>query len=154
MTHTATASLSSQISKTREQDADNILKFMAELEVEYVDFRFTDTLGVWHHVTFHKSAVNKEFLLGGVMFDGSSIKGWKSIEDSDMVLIPTSDKMSPDPFSEQPTLIVVCNVNEPETGLPYTKDPRSTAMAAEEYLKKTGIADKAFFGPEPEFFYL
>lgn len=135
-----------------ENDMTTVMDLIDSQGYEYVDFRFTDTLGIWHHLAFHHTAVNRTLLQEGVMFDGSSIKGWKGIEDSDMCLKPSGDAYYPDPFALNPTLIMICNVDEPSKDLPYNRDPRSTALAAEEYLRKSGIADEAYFGPEPEFF--
>ncbi|MCP4923674.1 MAG: type I glutamate--ammonia ligase [bacterium] len=136
---------------TRRQHADAILKAIKEHEAEYVDFRFTDPKGTWHHLTFHKDAADQETLSDGLMFDGSSISGWKSIEDSDMALLPDGTRLPLDPFSAHITLIVFCNVHEVD-GTSYLRDPRSIALKAEAYLKTTGIADEVCLGPEPEFF--
>ena len=118
----------------------------------WVDLRFTDTFGKEQHVSFPSYAMGAEAFENGKMFDGSSIHGWKGIEASDMVLMPDDKTAVIDPFAEEPTVIVRCDVLEPSTMLGYTRDPRSIARRAEEYLKTTGIADTAFFGPEPEFF--
>ena len=118
----------------------------------WVDLRFTDTFGKEQHVSFPSYAMGTEAFENGKMFDGSSIHGWKGIEASDMVLMPDDKTAVIDPFAEEPTVIVRCDVLEPSTMLGYTRDPRSIARRAEEYLKTTGIADTAFFGPEPEFF--
>jgi glutamine synthetase len=133
-------------------DIKTILADIAEHEVEYVDFRFTDPRGKWHHTTYIASKVNEDLLTDGVMFDGSSISGWKSINESDMILRPDLTTAFMDPFTAQSTMVITCDVIEPATGQPYTRDPRSTARRAESYLKYTGIGDAAYFGPELEYF--
>ncbi|MDC0344750.1 type I glutamate--ammonia ligase [Alphaproteobacteria bacterium] len=122
-----------------------------ETEAASFDFRFTDSHGTWHHLNYHKNAVDAELLKSGIMFDGSSIAGWKDIDDSDMLLKPIADEACLDPFSQHPSLIVFCNVCE-TSETPYDRDPRSTAKRAEAYLLSTGIADICNVGPEPEFF--
>jgi len=123
-----------------------------EHKVEFVDLRFADMLGKQHHVTFPTHAIDASTFEDGKMFDGSSITGWKGINDSDMVLMPDADSAVLDPFTAHPTLILSCDVLEPSTMQAYSRCPRSIARRAEAYLKSTGIADTAFFGPEPEFF--
>lgn len=132
--------------------ADDVLKKLKSGEVKYVDLRFTDPKGKWQHVTFDQSIVDEEFFENGTMFDGSSIAGWKAINESDMVLMPDPATAVIDPFFAQPTLAIFCDVLEPSTGQPYSRDPRTTAKAAETYLASTGFGDTAFFGPEAEFF--
>ena len=129
-----------------------VLKSIKENEIEYVDIRFTDPRGQLQHVTVMEDQVDEDFLNEGFMFDGSSIAGWKSIEQSDMKLIPDCGSAYIDPFYAEKTLCLHCNVVEPDTLEPYNRDPRGTALKAEEYLKSTGIGDTAFFGPEAEFF--
>ncbi|HTN34728.1 MAG TPA: type I glutamate--ammonia ligase [Marinobacter sp.] len=121
-------------------------------QAQWVDLRFTDTLGKEHHVTFPSEAFDEEAFEEGKMFDGSSIHGWKGIEASDMTLLPDDSTAVMDPFAGEPTVIVRCDVAEPATLSGYDRDPRSIARRAELYLQSTGIADTAFFGPEPEFF--
>ncbi len=123
-----------------------------ESNARWVDLRFTDTLGKEQHVTFPSYTMEEDAFETGKMFDGSSIHGWKGIESSDMVLMPDDTTAVLDPFTEEPTVIVRCDVLEPSTMQGYGRDPRSIARRAEAYLKGTGIADTAFFGPEPEFF--
>jgi glutamine synthetase len=123
-----------------------------ENDVAYVDFRFTDPRGKWQHLAHHIATINEETLTEGVMFDGSSIAGWKAINESDMSLRPDLATATMDPFSAQPQLILVCDVYEPSTGQAYSRDPRSCARRAEAYLKSTGVGDTAYFGPEAEFF--
>ncbi len=132
--------------------ADNILKMIKENEIAFVDFRFTDPRGKWHHTTYCAEEVDAELLEAGVMFDGSSISGWKSINESDMILMPDPASAFIDPFTAQPTLIIACDIVEPSSGQPYERDPRSTARRAEAYLNYSGIGDAAYFGPELEFF--
>ena len=129
-----------------------IHKRIKDKDIRYVDLRFTDPRGKWQHVTFDKSLVDDEFLTEGTMFDGSSIAGWKAINESDMILKPDLDTAIEDPFFSQPTLTLVCDILDPATGQPYSRDPRAIAKAAEAYLTSTGIADTAYFGPEAEFF--
>jgi glutamine synthetase len=127
-------------------------KLIKEQDVKWIDLRFTDTQGKEQHVSLPKSEVGSEFFELGKMFDGSSIAGWKGINESDMLLMPDDESAVIDPFTDETTLNLRCNVVEPLTMQGYDRDPRSLAMRAEEYLKSTGIADTAFFGPEPEFF--
>jgi len=123
-----------------------------ENNARWVDLRFTDTAGKEHHVTFPSHAMGADAFEDGKMFDGSSIHGWKGIEASDMILMPDDSSAVMDPFTDEPTVIVRCDVIEPSTMQGYALDPRSIARRAEEYLKSTGIADTVFVGPEPEFF--
>ena len=130
----------------------DILKTMKEEDVEFIDLRFVDTKGKEQHVSLPSTAVDDDFFEEGKMFDGSSIAGWKGINESDMVLMPDLDSAVMDPFSEHRTLLLRCDVLEPDTMEGYDRCPRSLAKRAEAYLKSTGIADTALFGPEPEFF--
>jgi len=123
-----------------------------EKGVKFVDLRLTDTRGKEQHVTVPASTVDESFFEDGKMFDGSSIAGWKGINESDMILLPDCSTAVLDVFSEEPTLVVRCDVIEPATMQGYSRDPRSAAKRAEAYLKSTGIADSAYFGPENEFF--
>src|ERR1043165_2713539 len=123
-----------------------------EHKVEFVDLRFADMLGKQHHVTFPTHAIDASTFEDGKMFDGSSIAGWKGINDSDMILMPDAETAVIDVFTEEPTMILRCDVIEPSTMQGYERDPRSAAKRAEAYLKSTGLADQAFFGPENEFF--
>ncbi|MFN6979969.1 MAG: type I glutamate--ammonia ligase, partial [Gemmobacter sp.] len=131
---------------------DKVLKILKDEEVEYVDIRFTDPRGKLQHVTVMADLVDEDFLDDGFMFDGSSIAGWKSIDQSDMKLMPDTTTAYIDPFYAEKTLCLHCNVVEPDTGEAYSRDPRSTALKAEAYLKSSGIGDTAYFGPEAEFF--
>lgn len=133
-------------------DAKKVLELIKKEEVEFVDFRFTDPRGKSHHTSYIAGKVNEGTFTDGVMFDGSSISGWKGINESDMILMPDPSTAVLDPFTTHTTLIIFCDVIEPATGQGYTRDPRSTAKKAEAYLKYTGIGDTAYFGPEAEFF--
>jgi glutamine synthetase len=129
-----------------------VMEMLTEHSVEYVDLRFTDPRGKWQHTAQHVSTIEEETFRDGIMFDGSSIAGWKAINESDMILMPDAEAAMMDPFSAKPSLIVFCDIVEPSTGQPYNRDPRSTAKKAEAYLKSSGVGDSAFFGPEAEFF--
>jgi glutamine synthetase len=131
---------------------DDVLKKIADNEVKFVDLRFTDTRGKEQHVSVPSSMFDAEKFTEGHAFDGSSIAGWKGIEASDMLLYPDPNTAQMDPFREEPTLNITCDVIEPSTGKGYDRDPRSLAKRAEAYLKSSGIGDAAYFGPEPEFF--
>lgn len=133
---------------------DEVLKMIQEKEVKFADLRFTDTRGKEQHVSIPARAVTSDFFEDGKMFDGSSIAGWKGIQESDMVLMPESETAVLDPFADETTVIIRCDILEPHTMEGYERDPRSIAKRAEAYLKSTGIADTAIFGPEPEFFVL
>ncbi|MDP2714917.1 glutamate--ammonia ligase [Rheinheimera sp.] len=132
--------------------ASSVLSLIKENEVKFVDLRFTDTKGKEQHVTVPVNQITADFFEDGKMFDGSSITGWKGINDSDMILMPDASTAVLDPFFEETTLNITCDVIEPSTMQGYDRDPRSIAKRAEEYLKSTGIADTVLFGPEPEFF--
>ncbi|MFV1983426.1 MAG: glutamate--ammonia ligase [Thiohalomonadales bacterium] len=133
---------------------DNALKMMKDNGVKFVDFRFTDTRGKEQHVSVPAHSISEKDFKLGKMFDGSSIAGWKGINESDMILMPDADSAVMDPFFDDSTMILRCDIVEPATGQGYERDPRSVAKRAEEYLKSTGIGDTAYFGPEPEFFVL
>jgi glutamine synthetase len=132
--------------------AANVLKMIKENDVKYVDFRFCDTRGKEQHVTFPAHAIDEDTFEQGKMFDGSSIAGWKHINESDMILMPEASTAVMDPFYDEKTLILRCDIIEPKNMQGYERDPRSIAKRAEAYLKSTGFADTAFFGPENEFF--
>jgi len=131
-----------------------VMKMLKDNEVRFVDLRFTDTRGKEQHVTIPSSEVNAGFFKDGKMFDGSSIAGWKGINESDMILMPDANSAILDPFFEESTLNLRCDILEPSTMKGYERDPRSIAKRGEEYLKSTKIADTAYFGPENEFFIL
>jgi len=132
--------------------ADAVLKLIKDEEAAYVDIRFTDTRGKLQHVTVDVDLVDEDFLEEGFMFDGSSIAGWKSIENSDMKLIADTTSAYVDPFYAEKTICIHCSIVEPDTGEAYERDPRGTAEKAEAYLKSSGIGDVAYMGPEAEFF--
>lgn len=133
-------------------DIANFLQTISDNNIEFIDFRFTDPHGKWQHTTMIANQVDEDILTDGLMFDGSSIAGWKSINESDMILQPDLESAFEDPFSAFKTFVVFCDVVEPSTGLGYGRDPRSTAKRAEAFLNFSGVGDKAFFGPELEFF--
>ena len=132
--------------------AADVLKLMKEKEIEWVDLRFTDPKGKWQHLSMVAGVVGEDELNEGFMFDGSSIEGWKAINESDMILKPDLDAVWIDPFSATPMLILVCDIVEPSTGELYGRDPRSTAKRAEAYVKSGGFGDTVYVGPEAEFF--
>ncbi|MBR9812539.1 glutamate--ammonia ligase [bacterium] len=132
--------------------SSDVIKMIKDNDVKFVDYRFADTSGKEQHVTVPAHTVDEDELEGGKMFDGSSIAGWKGINESDMILMPDNESCVMDPFMEENTLIVRCDVVEPSTMQGYERDPRSCAKRAIEYLNSTGIADTAYFGPENEFF--
>jgi glutamine synthetase len=134
--------------------ASDVLTMISEKDVKFVDYRFTDTHGKEQHVSVPSHTVDEGTFEDGKMFDGSSIAGWKGINESDMILMPDASTAIMDPFSDENTLIIRCNILEPATGQGYERDPRSLAQRAEAYMKSTGIADTCYFGPEPEFFIL
>ena len=133
-------------------DISSVMKLLKDEEIPYVDLRFTDPKGKVQHVTVMSDLVDEEFIEEGFMFDGSSIAGWKSIEESDMKLMPDPASAYVDPFFAEKTLCLHCSVVEPDTGQPYSRDPRGTAQKAEAYLKSSGVGDVSYFGPEAEFF--
>lgn len=133
-------------------DVTKVMELIKENDVKYVDFRFTDFKGKWQHTAQHVCTIDEELLTEGIMFDGSSIAGWKEINESDMILKPDLSTAVMDPFAAQPHLIIFCDVVDPATGQLYDRDPRGIAKKAMAYLNSTGIGDTAYFGPEAEFF--
>src|ERR671935_2719737 len=131
---------------------DDVLKLIKDKEVKFVDLRFTDTRGKEQHVTVPVKYFGKDKFENGHAFDGSSIAGWKGIQASDMLLMPDATTAYIDPFMDETTLNITCDVVEPSDGKGYERDPRSLAKRAEAYLKSSGVGDVAYFGPEPEFF--
>jgi len=131
---------------------ESITKLVKDHAIEFVDLRFVDLRGVQHHVSFPASIIEPALFEDGKMFDGSSISGWKGINESDMVLLPDATTAFLDPFYADPTLVLICDVLDPATMQDYSRCPRGVAKRAEAFLKSSGIADQAFFGPEPEFF--
>ncbi len=134
------------------KNARDLLDYVARESVPYVDFRFTDYKGKWHHVTFRSDVLDEDMLDEGLLFDGSSIEGWKAVNESDMQLKPDYSTAVSDPFAAQKTLFVTCDILDPVTGTSYDRDPRSTVRKADAYLKSTGIADTVYVGAEAEFF--
>jgi len=137
-----------------EESIKKVLDTIKERGIEFVDVKFTDFPGTWQHFTMPAANFNEKIFQEGIGFDGSSLRGWKSINESDMIVLPDPEAAFVDPFYKHPTLSIICNIKDPITGEPYGKDPRFVAQKAEQYLKKTGIADTAYFGPEAEFFIL
>lgn len=131
---------------------ENVEKLIKDNQIEFVDLRFVDMRGVEQHVTFPVSIVEPSLFEEGKMFDGSSIAGWKGINESDMVLLPDPSSAYVDPFYADPTIVISCDILDPATMQAYGRCPRGIAKRAEAYLKSSGIAETAFFGPEPEFF--
>lgn len=134
------------------ETAQEVLQMIQEQDIELIDLKFVDLFGIWQHCTFHRSLIDEDAFDEGVAFDGSSIRGWKAINASDMSMVPDPTTAWIDPFMEVPTLSMVCSIKEPRTGEWYDRDPRSLAQKAVEYLKNTGIGDTVYCGPEPEFF--
>ena len=133
-------------------DVSKVFDLIKENDVKYVDLRFTDPRGKLQHTAQHVSTIEEEVFTDGIMFDGSSIAGWKAINESDMILMPDASTAVMDPFAAQPLLTIFCDILEPSTGQPYARDPRSIAKNAEKYMAAAGIGDTAYFGPEAEFF--
>jgi glutamine synthetase len=138
--------------KAESQGIEHVMEMMKENAVEYVDLRFTDPRGKWQHTAQHVSTIDEDAFRDGIMFDGSSIAGWKAINESDMILMPDPASAVMDPFAAKPSLILFCDIVEPSTGQNYARDPRSTAKRVEEYLKETGFGDQLVVGAEAEFF--
>jgi glutamine synthetase len=132
--------------------AAKIVKRIKEEGIEWVDLRFTDPKGKWQHLSMCAGVIGEDELEEGLMFDGSSIAGWKEINESDMILKPDLDAVYVDPFSATPMMVIVCDIVEPNDGSLYNRDPRSTAKRAEAYLGSIGLGDTVYVGPEPEFF--
>ncbi|MGH8473627.1 MAG: type I glutamate--ammonia ligase, partial [Gammaproteobacteria bacterium] len=132
--------------------AKDVLARIKDEEIEWVDLRFTDPKGKWQHLTMCAGVIDEDALEDGLMFDGSSIAGWKAINESDMILMPDREAVYVDPFSATPMMVICCDIVEPSTGEGYGRDPRTTAKHAEAYLKSTGIGDTVYVGPEAEFF--
>lgn len=132
--------------------AKEALKTIQDNEADFVDIRFTDPFGMWHHFTVPAKTFGEDQFEDGLAFDGSSIRGFKAINESDMILMPDPDSVFMDPFTEHATAVVICNIEEPITHEPYGRDPRYVAKKAQAYMNSTGIGDVAYFGPEAEFF--
>ena len=134
------------------ETSQEVLKMIQDNNIELIDLKFVDLFGIWQHCTFHRSLVDEDAFTDGIAFDGSSIRGWKAINNSDMSMLPDPTTAWIDPFMEIPTLSMICTIIEPRTGELYERDPRSIAQKAIDYLISTGIGDTVFCGPEPEFF--
>lgn len=132
--------------------ANDVLKHIKDNDIGFVDLRFTDVKGKMQHVTFAADMVDEDLFEDGTMFDGSSIEGWKAINESDMVLLPDPSTAKMDPFFQQDTLTLFCDILEPDTGESYNRDPRGTAKAAQTYMQSAKVGDQVYFGPEAEFF--
>jgi glutamine synthetase len=130
-----------------------VIAFAEERGAKMVDLKFTDLPGMWQHFTIPLYELSETVFEEGLGFDGSSVRGWRSIQESDMTVIPDPTTAKMDMFCEVPTLSLICDIVMPDTGEPYNRDPRQICKQALAYLKSTGVADTAFFGPEPEFFY-
>ena len=130
-----------------------VVKFAKEKGVRIVDLRFIDLPGLWQHFSIPMSELNEGIFEDGLGFDGSSIRGFQTIDESDMLLIPDSTTAQMDPYTAVPTMVLICNVKDPVTGKAYTRDPRYVAQKAEAYVKKGGLADTIYIGPELEFFF-
>src|SRR5438067_5660910 len=138
----------------KDKTPSDVSKMIKDREVKLVDFKFTDLPGTWQHFTTTLSEYSEDIFTDGLGFDGSSIRGWKVINASDMLVVPDPVTAMVDPFTERPTLSMICNIVDPVTRERYSRDPRYIAQKAEDYLKSTGIGDVAYFGPEAEFFIL
>jgi len=134
------------------KSASEILKYIEENDVQFINLNFTDLRGQWQRTAQHANAFTKDTIESGIFFDGSSIAGWRSIHESDMILKPDLSRVCIDPFAAQPTIKIICDVYDPATGQAYERDPRAVTKKAAAHLKKSGIADTAYFGPEAEFF--
>ncbi|MDV2995621.1 MAG: Glutamine synthetase [Chroococcidiopsis sp. SAG 2025] len=134
------------------ETAQEVLKMIQDQNIQVIDLKFIDTPGIWQHLTVYQNQIEESSFTDGVAFDGSSIRGWKAINESDMAMVPDPKTAWIDPFMAEPTLSLICSIIEPRTGEPYARDPRSIAQKALDYLISTGIGDTAFFGPEAEFF--
>ena len=131
---------------------ENVVSLIQENEVKFVDLRFTDTKGKEQHISIPSHQIDADFFEEGKMFDGSSVAGWKGINESDMVMMPDATSAVLDPFTEDATLNIRCDILEPATMQGYDRDPRSIAKRAEEFMRASGVADTVLIGPEPEFF--
>ena len=131
---------------------ESLLKTIKDNKVEMIDLRFTDIPGLWQHFSVPPRALDRDAIDDGVGFDGSSIRGFQEIQESDMLVVPDPATAFLDPFSEVPTLVVICTIRDPVTGESYSRDARHIAQKAEAFLKGTGVGDTAYFGPELEHF--
>lgn len=134
------------------ENAQEVLKMIQDQNIQMIDLKFIDTPGIWQHLTVYQNQIDESSFTEGVPFDGSSIRGWKAINESDMSMVPDPKTAWIDPFMQEPTLSLICSIKEPRTGEWYSRDPRSIAQKAIDYLISTGIGDTVFVGPEAEFF--
>jgi glutamine synthetase len=134
------------------QSPQEFLAYVQDNNIQIIDLKFIDTPGIWQHLSLFQDQIDESSFTDGVAFDGSSIRGWKAINESDMMMVLDPTTAWIDPFMAEPTLSVICSIKEPRTGEPYSRDPRTIAQKAVDYLISTGIGDTAFFGPEAEFF--
>ena len=135
-------------------DAKKVIELIKDQKIQAIDLRFCDLPGLWQHFTVTPHQIDEDCFEEGFGFDGSSIRGFQQIQESDMIMLPVPETCFLDPFTEAPTLNMICNISDPVTGEPYSRDPRYIARKAENHLISTGLADTAYFGPEPEFFVL
>ena len=138
----------------QKSSAQKVLDYIKEKDIKFVDFKFMDFPGQWQHLTIPAAEFDLDKFENGLGFDGSSMRGWKHIHESDMLIIPDPDTMILDPFIEVPTISLICDVYEPSTKEKYSRCPRNIAQKAEAFLKSTGLADTVYFGPEAEFLFL
>src|SRR6478752_10254871 len=134
------------------KSSDDVLKVIKDDKIEMIDLRFTDLPGLWQHFSLPPRALGADSFSDGVGFDGSSIRGFQEIQESDMLVVPDPTTAFLDPFTPATTLVLICNIRDPVTGEAYSRDARYIAQKAEAHLKQTGVADTAYFGPEAEFF--
>ncbi|MEO1402172.1 MAG: glutamine synthetase beta-grasp domain-containing protein, partial [Cyanobacteria bacterium J06635_1] len=134
------------------ETAAEVLRMIQDQDIQLIDLKFIDLPGIWQHLTLHRSQIDESSFSDGVAFDGSSIRGWKAINESDMMMVPDPTSAWIDPFMSEPTLSMICTIKEPRTGELYERCPRAVASKAIQYLQSTGIGDTAYFGPEAEFF--
>src|SRR6476646_5777432 len=132
--------------------AQDILNLIKEKQIKMIDLKFIDMPGTWQHLTVFHDQIDESSFTEGVPFDGSSIRGWKAINESDMTMVLDPNTAWIDPFMAEPTLSIICSIQEPRTGEPYSRCPRTIAQKAVDYLASTGLGDTAFLGPEAEFF--
>ena len=131
---------------------ESVLALIQDEDIKIIDLKFIDMPGIWQHCSFYQDQIDIDSFDAGVAFDGSSIRGWKAINESDMSMVPDASTAWIDPFCKEKTLSMICSIKEPRTGEWYSRDPRSIAGKAIDYLKSTGFGDTAYFGPEAEFF--
>lgn len=132
--------------------AQEVLSMIKDQGIQMIDLKFIDMPGIWQHLTVYYNQIDADSFTAGVPFDGSSIRGWKAINESDMMMVPDPSTAWIDPFMAEPTLSLICSIKEPRTGLPYDRCPRVIAQKAVDYLAASGLGDAAYFGPEAEFF--